>query len=175
MTEAERTKYDQTRRQAAHVAEAVRCGSRLSLRPTTPVLPAAMTRPHPHALPCAYWEVPPPPPPPPQQQQQPPPQPQPQPPQQPQPQQQQQPQPQYFQNEAEEAQELADLGLQWVGGRLVGGPAALERVDEVAIAVYRMRYESEVELRCPGAVVQFERSRHGSHQILYNIQWEEVG
>ena len=70
MTEAERTKYDQTRRQALHVAEAVRCGSRLSLRPTTPVLPAAMTRPHPHALPCAYWEVPPPPPPPPQQQQQ---------------------------------------------------------------------------------------------------------
>ena len=82
MTEAERTKYEQTRRQAAHVAEAVRCGSRLSLRPSTPVLPAAMTRPHPHALPCAFWEVPPPPPPPPpqsqQQQQQPQPQSQPQ-------------------------------------------------------------------------------------------------
>ena len=64
MTAAERSKYEQTRRQARHVADAVRCGSRLALRPSTAVLPASMTRPRPNDLPCAYWEVPAPPPPP---------------------------------------------------------------------------------------------------------------
>ena len=85
--------------------------------------------------------------------------------------------PPYYAAEEEEAEELADHGLRWEGENLLVSEAdvlAGDRLDLIAMVIYRMGIERpyHIMLRCPGALVHFDRSHHGRRLVSYGIQRE---